>query len=560
MWGKRSDGTLVKLRLGLSLEPSEICPLICALMEELDDRSLVIRVERASGRILSVEGEPRAIFGLRADELVGRDSETLIRKSTKEYQVGLIRNLEALHCRGHRFPVSVELTGTDSSSTSLLVTEIDSALEGVVNMDALGIITSVSRSCRILFGYNSEEMIGLPFDRFCRNLSLKTGKSVPSCCHKDGSRFFLVVSITEYVGDHAMPHFKAVLHRSIQSTSLSSVSTSYAADSARTEIAGLVGWYSIIKVLGRGSFGSVSQATHRLTGLPVAIKPLEEQKYAELKMSFPPREIELMWRLKHPHIVHLYDILYAKDAVYLIMEIVGGGELFDFVLQKERLSEHEARKLFREIVSAVDYMHRSGVVHRDIKLENILLDNTGCTKLIDLGLGNFFGHGNTLSTFCGSPDYCAPELWQAKSYNGPEVDIWSLGVVLFIMTTGFAPFNDSHAILNITYSFLSTASLSDEIRDLFMQIFQFSSMRISMENLLKHPWLNDNGKLPMVDRISLRSPTRHLDASVVAQMEDLGFSAADVSAAVLSDAHDQISTTYYLLVRNSDLIKDAATL
>ncbi len=145
-------------------------------------------------------------------------------------------------------------------------------------------------------------------------------------------------------------------------------------------------------------------------------------------------------------------------------------------------------------------------MHRDLKLENILLDQEGLVKLIDLGLGNFFdmtGSG-TLSTFCGSPDYAPPELWANKPYYGPELDIWSLGVVLFVMSTGFLPFNESSLIIELRYHF--PLPVSFELQNLIQRIFCVAKKRCTMEQLIAHRWLNDGGKLEPISRRHIQGP------------------------------------------------------
>jgi len=148
----------------------------------------------------------------------------------------------------------------------------------------------------------------------------------------------------------------------------------------------------------------------------------------------------------------------------MISEVVAGGELFDYAAQREWLSESETRVFMRQILAAVDFMLRSGVCHRDLKLENILLDTFGNIKVIDFGLGNFFESSGDakLSTFCGSPDYAPPELWEGRPYNGPDVDIWSMGVILFILLTGFIPFNTSMHVIEIRYHWPNERTFSAE--------------------------------------------------------------------------------------------------
>ena len=144
-------------------------------------------------------------------------------------------------------------------------------------------------------------------------------------------------------------------------------------------------------------------------------------------------------------------------------------------------------------------------------------------------------------------DYAAPELWRGQKYEGPEVDIWSLGVVLFVITTGFIPFNDSNHVMEIRYHWPKARVFSDGIKGFVERIFQPSELRIKMEELLAHPWLSDSGRLPPIERHPLRMTDAALNQSVIAKMVELGFAARDVTEAVLQDHHDQLTTTYYLL-------------
>jgi serine/threonine protein kinase len=134
----------------------------------------------------------------------------------------------------------------------------------------------------------------------------------------------------------------------------------------------------------------------------------------------------MLKKLRNPNILRFVHSVATDEAVYIVTEMVNGGELFDYAAQRDNLPEDECRGFMRQILAAVDYMHRSGVCHRDLKLENILLDVNGCIKIIDFGLGNFFDSDTTLDTLCGSADYAPPECWLSKPYYGPDTDVWSM--------------------------------------------------------------------------------------------------------------------------------------
>ena len=146
--------------------------------------------------------------------------------------------------------------------------------------------------------------------------------------------------------------------------------------------------------------------------------------------------------IRHPYIIQLFEIIETPKQLFLIMEYVSGGELFDFIVKKQKLTEQESCKYFQQIICGVEYLHELGIVHRDLKPENLLLDYQNNLKLVDFGLSNTYKQGETLKTACGSPCYAAPEMIEGKSYLGSRVDIWSTGVILFAMVAGYLPFED----------------------------------------------------------------------------------------------------------------------
>ncbi|KAK1749958.1 putative serine/threonine protein kinase [Echria macrotheca] len=205
-----------------------------------------------------------------------------------------------------------------------------------------------------------------------------------------------------------------------------------------------IGAYNIVKTLGEGSFGKVKLAVHRSTGQKVALKIIPRKKLISRDMQGRvEREIEYLQLLRHPHIIKLFTVIKTSNEIIMVLEYAG-GELFDYIVQNGKMKEAEARRFFQQMLCAVEYCHRHKIVHRDLKPENLLLDENLNVKVADFGLSNIMSDGNFLKTSCGSPNYAAPEVIGGKLYAGPEVDVWSCGVILYVLLVGRLPFDDEH--------------------------------------------------------------------------------------------------------------------
>ncbi|KAM0459367.1 hypothetical protein ACHAPV_005549 [Trichoderma viride] len=205
-----------------------------------------------------------------------------------------------------------------------------------------------------------------------------------------------------------------------------------------------IGAYKVIRTLGEGSFGKVRLAIHNGTGQQVALKIIARKKLISRDMAGRvEREIEYLQLLRHPHIIKLYTVIKTPNEIIMVLEYAG-GELFDYIVQNGRMKEVEARRFFQQMICAVEYCHRHKIVHRDLKPENLLLDENLNVKIADFGLSNIMTDGNFLKTSCGSPNYAAPEVIGGKLYAGPEVDVWSCGVILYVLLVGRLPFDDEH--------------------------------------------------------------------------------------------------------------------
>ncbi|KAJ6791628.1 CBL-interacting protein kinase 1-like [Iris pallida] len=207
-----------------------------------------------------------------------------------------------------------------------------------------------------------------------------------------------------------------------------------------------LGKYEIGRTLGEGNFGKVKLARHVDTGRKFAVKILDRERILALKIHEQiKREIGTLKLLKHPNIVRLHEVSASRTKIYMVLEYVDGGELFDKIALKGRLLEREGRRLFQQIIDAISYCHDKGVYHRDLKPENILLDAKGNIKISDFGLSALPQHlrnDGLLHTTCGSPNYIAPEVLANRGYSGATTDIWSCGVILYVMLTGSLPFDD----------------------------------------------------------------------------------------------------------------------
>ncbi|XP_032367941.1 MAP/microtubule affinity-regulating kinase 4 isoform X1 [Etheostoma spectabile] len=317
-----------------------------------------------------------------------------------------------------------------------------------------------------------------------------------------------------------------------------------------------IGNYRLLKTIGKGNFAKVKLARHILTGREVAIKIIDKTQLNPTSLQKLFREVRIMKTLNHPNIVKLFEVIETEKTLYLIMEYASGGEVFDYLVAHGRMKEKEARAKFRQIVSAVHYCHLKNIVHRDLKAENLLLDADSNIKIADFGFSNEFTAGSKLDTFCGSPPYAAPELFQGKKYDGPEVDIWSLGVILYTLVSGSLPFDGQNLkelrerVLRGKYRvpfYMSTDCEGILRRFLVLN----PAKRCSLDQIMKDKWINIG-----YDGEDLKPHTEPVEdlnnASRIDVMVGMGFTRDEIRDSLSSQKYNEVTATYLLLGRKNE--------
>ncbi|XP_052416071.1 serine/threonine-protein kinase MARK2 isoform X10 [Carassius gibelio] len=319
-----------------------------------------------------------------------------------------------------------------------------------------------------------------------------------------------------------------------------------------------IGNYRLLKTIGKGNFAKVKLARHVLTSKEVAVKIIDKTQLNSSSLQKLYREVRIMKLLNHPNIVKLFEVIETDKSLYLVMEYASGGEVFDYLVAHGRMKEKEARAKFRQIVSAVQYCHQKCIVHRDLKAENLLLDADMNIKIADFGFSNEFTVGNKLDTFCGSPPYAAPELFQGKKYDGPEVDVWSLGVILYTLVSGSLPFDGQNLkelrerVLRGKYRV--PFYMSTDCENLLKKFLILNpTKRLSLEQIMKDRWMNvgheDEELKPYIQPQPDYKDPRRTD-----MMLQLGFSQEEIEESLIKQKYNEIMATYLLLdYRNSEL-------
>ncbi|KAK9472867.1 kinase-like domain-containing protein, partial [Dipodascopsis tothii] len=336
-----------------------------------------------------------------------------------------------------------------------------------------------------------------------------------------------------------------------------------------------VGPWRLGRTLGRGSSGRVRLAKHSSTGKLAAVKIVPKAAADAKKASGKKgrdaaglpygieREVIIMKLIEHPNVMGLYDVWENRGELYLVLEYVEGGELFDYLIKKGRLDEKEAVHYFRQIIWGVDYCHQFNICHRDLKPENLLLDKHHNIKIADFGMAALEASDKLLETSCGSPHYASPEIVAGKNYHGSSSDIWSCGVILFALLTGHLPFDDDNIrdlLMKVQAGrFQMPPELSFHAKDLIWRILKTNpEERITTTQILDHPLLQKYPPEVAPDLAALASrrdspieSIEDIDMEIVKNLQTLwhGEKRESMVRKLLSDESCQEKTFYHLLMK-----------
>ena len=319
-----------------------------------------------------------------------------------------------------------------------------------------------------------------------------------------------------------------------------------------------IGDYLLNEEIGSGGFAKVVQGIHIPTGEKVAVKIMDKaQIFSEpLNLTRIQREIAILKIVRHRNIIKLYELMETPNKIYLVMEYCNGGELFDYIVSKQHLTERQACRFFQEIINSLEYLHSLNIVHRDIKPENLLLDkiNSKITlKLIDFGISNCYSPEKLLGTPCGTASYAPPEMHKGEEYYGLLSDVWSAGVVLYAMVFGYLPFCEDDEDTNINNiiegNYEIPEEASPELADLLVHLLDINPLtRYDLEQIKQHPWFNmvkEYKSVPGVIEGYHRIP---IDMKIVEACEQYGYEKDKVIESVEKCKYNRNSSVYYIIL------------
>eukprot|EP00899_Mesostigma_viride_P029324 jgi/Mesvir1/9577/Mv16477-RA.1 len=581
--GIHRNGAILPFRLAVSRVDVDGAILFVGLIERCKETAARIVMD-ANGKIMSVNKMFVDIFGYLPEDVLGKPLATIVapkygsqpdaffqryvKAAVTPVSPSTSRNLEGMKKSGHAMPISLVVsTEEQANGGSVFIATVEDLetleLRGLCTCDSTGTIQSANSALLHLFGYRDiTPLVGKNIEMLIPTLSVETlqardsttfGMMRLTATHADGSSFHVLVETTEYPSSTEGRIYSVSIRHAEQKLKHKFQTNDMPIPVDLDTLGQYVGHYRVGKLLGVGSFAVVFLATHRVTGRFVALKVTENKGNSTVE-----REIEVLRRLRHKNIAKMYEVIRTPRLTFIVMEYVSGGDLFDHVANSRSagLPEEEARKLFRGMLSAVDHCHANYVLHRDLKLENVLLDEQGEVKLVDFGLSTFLQPAARMNTFCGTPAYASPEVLTGSASLGPECDIWSLGVMLYTLMTAAMPFQTDPALV-IAGNYRLPAHISPDCSDLIRRMLRNKpGERISMVGIMNHPWVNDNGRLPTLAASERMGPSigpsrtltgLTISPEVLESMVPYGFDPDIVVASLRNNSFNQVTATYKLM-------------
>ena len=308
-----------------------------------------------------------------------------------------------------------------------------------------------------------------------------------------------------------------------------------------------IGNYTIGAEVGSGAFGKVVLGKHILTGESVAIKILDKLILSQTPEDYElvRQEISILKIVKHKYIVRLYEILQTPQHIYIVMEYCEGKDLMDFILSKKHLSEVESLKYFQQLINALFYLHSQNIAHRDVKIDNMLLDKNKNLKLVDFGLSTKYSDDTLLDQPCGTVVYAAPEVLDGNEYHGMLADVWSSGIVLYGMAAGYLPFSDQNDEVNKK----DVLEGRIEIPDFFSPMLKDLLHHMLLEDIRQHPWFNFVKQINLIPGIIIGYNKIPVDENILNLCVTYNADKNKVEQSVKNNKYDSGSALYYLLVK-----------
>ena len=316
-----------------------------------------------------------------------------------------------------------------------------------------------------------------------------------------------------------------------------------------------IGNYRLGEEIGSGAFGKVILGLHLITGEKVAIKILDKLILSQTPEDYElvRQELNILKIVKHKYIVQLYEILETPQHIFIIMEYCEGQDIMDYILTRSRLSEDESLKYFQQLINALYYLHSQNITHRDVKIDNLLLDRNLDLRLIDFGLSTKYRDDKLLSQPCGTVVYAAPEVLDCREYHGMLADVWSSGIVLFGMLSGFLPFGDPDDEINKKMILKGKIEMpkffSKEATDLLRHMLDINPLtRYTLEDIMAHPWFNKN-RFKLIPGIIIGINRIPVDEKIVNLCVTYNIDKEKVRNSVINNKFNNETALYYLLVK-----------